>query len=62
MWLLINNIQEKHNYNNKFWQPARFSTSSSGLFPQKKWVGREKALASTGHVYSLNIPEKQIFM
>ena len=26
-------------------------------FSLKKWVGREKALASAGHVYSLNIPE-----
>ena len=25
-------------------------------FSLKKWVGREKALASAGHVYSLNIP------
>ena len=25
-------------------------------FSFKKWVGREKALASAGHVYSLNIP------
>ena len=31
-------------------------------FPLKKWVGREKALASAGHVYSLNIPEKLIYM
>ena len=37
------------------------ATSSPGLFPQK-WVGREKALASAGHVYSLNIPEKLIYM
>ena len=37
------------------------TTSSPGLFPQK-WVGREKALASAGHVYSLNIPEKLIYM
>ena len=28
----------------------------------QKWVGREKALASAGHVYSLNIPEKLIYM
>ena len=28
----------------------------------KKWVGREKALASAGHVYSLNIPAKLIYM
>ena len=28
----------------------------------KKWVGREKALASAGLVYSLNIPEKLIYM
>ena len=61
MWLLINNIHEKHNYNNKFWQCARFSTSPQG-FSLKKWVGREKARASAGHVYSLNIPEKLIFM
>ena len=25
-------------------------------FSLEKWVGREKALASAGHVYSLNIP------
>ena len=31
-------------------------------FPLKKWVGREKALASAGHVHSLNIPEKLIYM
>ena len=31
-------------------------------FSVKKWVGREKALASAGHVYSLNIPEKLIYM
>ena len=32
------------------------------VFPLKKWVGREKALASAGHVYSLNIHEKLIYM
>ena len=31
-------------------------------FSLKKWIGREKALASAGHVYSLNIPEKLIYM
>ena len=31
-------------------------------FSLKKWAGREKALASAGHVYSLNIPEKLIYM
>ena len=31
-------------------------------FSLKKWVGREKALASAGHVGSLNIPEKLIYM
>ena len=31
-------------------------------FSLNKWVGREKALASAGHVYSLNIPEKLIYM
>ena len=31
-------------------------------FPLKKWVGREKALVSASHVYSLNIPEKLIYM
>ena len=31
-------------------------------FPSKKWVGREKALASAGHVNNLNIPEKLIYM
>ena len=31
-------------------------------FPLKKWVGREKVLASAGHVHSLNIPEKLIYM
>ena len=28
----------------------------------KKWVGQEKALASAGHMYSLNISEKLIYM
>ena len=28
----------------------------------KKWLGREKSLASAGHVYSLNVPEKLIYM
>ena len=37
------------------------ATSSPGLF-LKKWVGREKALASAGQVYSQNIPEKLIYM
>ena len=32
------------------------------VFSLKKWVGREKALASAGHVHSLNIPEKLIYM
>ena len=31
-------------------------------FSLKKWVGREKALASAGHVHSLNIHEKLIYM
>ena len=31
-------------------------------FSLKKWFGREKALASAGHVHSLNIPEKLIYM
>ena len=31
-------------------------------FSLKKWVGREKAMASAGHVHSLNIPEKLIYM
>ena len=31
-------------------------------FSLKKWVRREKALASAGHVYSLNILEKLIYM
>ena len=31
-------------------------------FSLKKWVRLEKALASAGHVHSLNIPEKLIYM
>ena len=31
-------------------------------FSLKKWLGREKSLASAGHVYSLNITEKLIYM
>ena len=31
-------------------------------FSLKKWEGREKALASAGHVHSVNIPEKLIYM
>ena len=34
----------------------------SQCFSLKKWVGREKALASAGQVDSLNIPEKLIYM
>ena len=33
-----------------------------GFSQKKKRVGREKALASAGHVFSLNIPEKLIYM
>ena len=39
----------------------RFQPRPQG-FSLKKWVGREKALASAGHVHSLNIPEKLIYM
>ena len=31
-------------------------------FSFKKWEGREKALASAGHLHSLSIPEKLIYM
>ena len=31
MWLLINNINEKHNYNNKFWQRAFLVHSTDWL-------------------------------
>ena len=31
-------------------------------FSLKKWVGRETTLSSAGQVYSLNIPEKLIYM
>ena len=40
----------------------RFCNLVPRAFPLKKWVGREKALASAGHVHSLNIPEKLIYM
>ena len=52
-------------------KPLSISNNQSGLpvlqpraqgFSLKKCVGREKALASAGHVYSLNIPEKLIYM
>ena len=33
-----------------------------GFSLKRKRVGREKALASAGHVFSLNIPEKLIYM
>ena len=39
-----------------------FSQPRPKGFSLKKWVGREKALASAGHVHSLNIPEKLIYM
>ena len=39
---------------------ANFVLETGNLVPRaiplKKWVGREKALASAGHVHSLNIP------
>ena len=41
----------------KFYQPR-----PQGFSQKKKRVGREKALASAGHVHSLNIPEKLIYM
>ena len=41
-------------------QSASFPQPRPQSFSLKKWVGREKALASAGHVYSLNIPEKLI--
>ena len=31
-------------------------------FSLENWEGREKTLASAGHVYSLNIPGKLIYM
>ena len=31
-------------------------------FSLKNWVWREETLASAGHVYSLNIPAKLIYM
>ena len=43
------------------WLPVERQPRPQG-FSLKKWVGREKALASAGHVYSLNIPEKLIYM
>ena len=50
------------------WYRGNFSLANTEnnlvprAFPLKKWVRREKALASAGHVYSLNIPEKLIYM
>ena len=41
---------------------ARVFQSRPQGFSLQKMGGREKALAPTGHVYSLNIPEKLIFM
>ena len=41
----------------------RFCNLVPRAFPLKNgWGGKLKALASAGHVYSLNIPEKLIYM
>ena len=45
----------------KFPLPRSLQPRPQG-FSLKKWVGREKALASAGHVDSLNILEKLIYM
>ena len=43
-------------------RPQRLFQPRPQGFSLKKWVGREKALASAGHVHSLNIHEKLIYM
>ena len=40
----------------------KFNQPRPQSFSLKKWVGWEKALAPAGHVCSLNIPEKLIYM
>ena len=47
---------------NQNWEKPTYIQPRPQGFSLKKWVGREKALASAGHVYSLNIPEKLIYM
>ena len=54
--LLFGRVGTVHKINSNISQPRPQG------FSLKKWVGREKALASAGHVYSLNIPEKLIYM
>ena len=51
--------QVKHYYPNK--KAVTLQPRPQG-FSLKKWVTREKALASAGHVHSQNIPEKLIYM
>ena len=50
-----------HPFHQRSFMPHCSQPRPQGFSPQK-WVGREKALASAGHVYSLNIPEKLIYM
>ena len=47
---------------NQNWEKPTYIQPRPQGFSLKKRVGREKALASAGHVYSLNIPEKLIYM
>ena len=55
-------LEGSNKYNGERKKLLLISQPRPQVFSLKKWVGREKAMASAGHVYSLNIPEKFIHM
>ena len=60
--VITNNINDKYTASSlSFFRQLVRQPRPQG-FSLKKWVGREKALASAGHVHSLNIPEKLIYI
>ena len=60
--VITNNINDKYTASSpSFFRQLVRQPRPQG-FSLKRWVGREKALASAGHVHSLNIPEKLIYI
>ena len=55
-------LEGSNKYNGERKKLLLISQPRPQVFSLKKWVGREKAMASAGHVHSLNIPAKFIHM
>ena len=60
--VITNNINDKYTASSLSFFRQLVRQPRPQVFSLKKWVGREKALASAGHVHSLNIPEKLIYI